>query len=443
MSGFDAALVSRSPGETRVALTVGGRLAEFHIFRDCRPQVRDIVLGRVLGRVRGVDAAFIDIGATEDAFLGAEDCPDRRLPDDGAAVVVEVLQAPRAGKGAKVTAKPSLAGTVLALTPRHPGASLSSKITNKAERSRLTGWATTALTNGEGLIVRTGAFEASEAALNAELARLRAQWTEIMARVATVQPPARLWGTEPLAAALAGRSARTVVCEGPDVFLAARASRPDLAPVMERWEGGSLFAAEGIDDELDDALTRTLMLPAGGRLSIEETAAVVAIDVDTAGASTDAVNAAAVAEIARQIRLRNLGGLIVIDFAAPGKAARRARDACAVTLAAALAGDSVPVSVLGQTAGGLVEVRRDRHGAPLSVLSKGAEATALEALRQVLAVMRDRPGSRPTLHVALGVGQLLAGRLSAARLEAERVLGHPLTVSARPDAPLTLIDVTA
>lgn len=426
-----------------MALMSGDRLAEFHVFRDCRPQAGDLVLARVMGRVRGVEAVFIDIGALDDAFLAIEDCPDRRLPDDGAAVVVEVLQAPRAGKGAKVTARPSLGGSLLALTPLRPGASLSSKIANKPERTRLKAWADSALLPGEGVIVRTGAFEAPEAHLGAELARLRTAWANILSGAASARPPTRLRGAEPVAAALAGRMVRDVVCEGAGVLQAVRTSRPDLAEVLVPWTGGSLFAAEGVDEELDDAVARVITLPGGGRLTIEETAAVVAIDVDTAGAPTEAVNAGAVDEIARHLRLRSLGGLVVVDFAAPSKAARQARDTCAVALARAVKGDSVPTVVLGQTAGGLVEVRRDRRGAPLSTLMRGAEAVALEALRRVLDVIRDRPGVRPVLTVSPVVAGLLDGRLGGARLEAERALGHSLAVSARADAPVSLIDITA
>lgn len=434
----DMALIDRSPGLTRVALVADGVVWEVHLFPDHLPLPGDLWLGRLKARVPGTAAAFIDLGSGPDAFLPAEDMPGG-LPPEGTAVLVEIAQAKRPGKGPKVTGAVSLGGHLLVYTPLRAGVSLSSRLTHKAERKRLQAWAEGAVGEGEGVVLRTAAFQVPEADLDAALADARAAWAEVERARRTLKPPCRVRpGEPPLAAALAGRAVNRVLCEGAVLADDARRARPDLADAV-RVCGAGLLAEEGVPEVLDSALARRVPLHGGGALTIETTAAVTAIDVDSGRRGEDAVNAAAIPEIARQMRLRALAGAIVIDFAAPPRGAMAAKRKLADSLVQALADDPARPQVVGVSGLGLVEVRRDRVRPPLSDLLLGPAqaqpptpvAVALEALRRAVDHARTMPGSRPKVTVGVAVAAVLRGPLAPAVAEAERILGHRLEVVER------------
>lgn len=449
MAAPDTALVSRSPGQTWVALLAEGAVWEVHVFPDHRPRPGDVWLGRLRGRVPGTDAAFVDLGTGRDGFLPTEDMPGG-LPPEGAIVLVQVAQAARPDKGPKLTGNVSLAAPTLAYTPLRPGVSLSGRLRHKSERARLQAWAERAAGDDEGVVVRTAAFGCPEPDLNRTLADLRAAWKMLETARREARAPARLrTGEPPLAAALAGRAVERVLCEGPGAAEQARRARPDLADRIKACTGTGLLDEEGVPEAVESALARRLSLPGGGAVSIETTAAATAIDVDSGAADENAANQTALAVIARQIRLRALAGAIVIDFAAPRHGAAGARKKLAGALARALADDPAQSQVLGVSALGLVEVRRPRLRPPLADLLLDAaptpapapEAVALEALRQVVRSAQAVPSSRPRLAVAAPVAALLKGPLAGAVAEAERILGHALTINARPEAPVDTIDV--
>jgi Rne/Rng family ribonuclease len=449
----DTALVCRAPGETRVALSAAGEILELHLFRDHALAPGDLFLGRVRGRVPGVPAAFVDIGDDRPAFLPEEDCP-AGLPAEGAAVIVEVALAARAEKGAKLTAKVSVPGDRLVLSPFRPGVGVSGKIRDAKARAAFTRWGEAALEEGEGVVIRSLCRSLPEAtlaaALDPELAALRDRWRALRAAAEAARPPCRLASAQaPLAAALAGRPVAVVLCEGAGMAEAARAARPDLAEAVRAVPGAGLFAAEGGDEALEAALADSVPLGQGATLRIEETAAVTALDVDTGRLPPEEANARALREAARQIRLRNLAGMIVIDFAAPRHGAEAARKALAEALRGLLRSDPARPQVVGVSGLGLIEVRRPRGRPPLADLLLGRrprrrplpDTVALEALRQVLAAARATPGARPELTVAPPVAAVLDGALREARAEAERALGHRLAVSARPGAAVDLIEI--
>lgn len=418
----DRALLSRSPGETRVALLRGDTLLELHLFRDSRPGSGDCLWGRVLSRLPG--AALIDIGAADPAFLPSEDMPGNAIPPPGQRVLVQVVQEPRHGKGAKVTGRISVTGPLLAYTPMRSGVSLSSKVVDKATRSRLQDWGRRALAGEEGVVLRTQAATAPEAALEAELHTARQRWDRIQTQGERPLP---------LAQALQGRQVAEVLCEGRDAVMQARAARPDLAGVIVAAKGGDLFAATGIDEEIESLLAPTVPLPGGAALHIQATAALTALDVDAGPLKPEEANRLAVAEIARQIRLRALAGMIVIDFVAPRRDVFTAKKMLAQDLRQALSADPVPVQVLGVSALGLVELRRDRLRPPLADLlltpatpAPLPEAAALAALHRAVRMGLAMPGRWPRLRVSAAVAGLLDGPLRPARQEAETTLGGPL-----------------
>ena len=193
-----------------------------------------------------------------------------------------------------------------------------------------------------------------------------------------------------------------------------------------------------VDDIFDAALSPEVALPSGGRLLIEANAALTAIDVDSgAGRAADA-NREAVAAIARELRLRGIGGQMVVDFVSHG--GKAALFKLARTLKTALADDPVPCHVFGVTPLGLVELTRERRGLALSEVAgerntgPSAETAALATLRRVLAETAGRPGLRPRLAVAPEIADALA-RLPEALAETERRLGHPLVIRPLPGRP--------
>jgi ribonuclease G len=448
-------LVEQAPGETRVALLADGVVWEIHHLRDNTLTPGDVILGRVRGKAPGGTAVFVDIGAARDGFLAAEDCAPRdatgqppALPPEGSAVLVEVAIAPRAEKGAKVTMALSLTpqgcaeSGLMVYTPLRPGIGISSKITHKAERQRLLAWATEAglePQGQEGVVLRTRAFEAPEQALSEALAAARQEWAALKRWASQAKPPCRLRAAKdseggPLGVALNGRQVDRVICAGAGAWEAACAGRPDLREqIVRARSSGSLFSVEGVDEAIEEALS-----PLVGPLTIEQTAAVTAIDVDSGPVPAEQTNAAMVLEIARQIRLRNLAGMIVIDFAAPRSGALAHKRQLAQALAAVLANDPAQPTVLGVSAMGLVEVRRPRRGAPLADLLLGPqrarpqagalspEAAALAALRAVVGVGAHSPGFLPLLKVSSAVGDQLRGPLRSALSEAEQRIGDRL-----------------
>lgn len=449
----DTALVSRSPGETWIALTGGDEVLELSLFRDHDLSPGDLFLGRILGRVPGVPAAFVEIGGERPGFLPEEDTPDG-LPPEGTALLVEVALAPRLDKGAKLTAKVSLPGDRLVLSPYRPGVGVSGKIRDGKARAAFSQWAEEALDAGEGVVIRSVCRDLPPgdlgAVLTPELEALRTRWAALKDEAGRLTAPRRLRAAQaPLAAALAGRDVRTILCEGPAMAEAARVARPDLAEAVRAVPGRGLFADQGVEDAIEAALSDAVPLGKGAVLHIEETAAVVALDVDTGQLSPEEANARAVREAARQIRLRNLAGMIVIDFAAPRQGADTARKALADSLRGLLRDDIARPHVVGVSGLGLVEVRRPRGRPPLADQMLGRrprrrslpETVGLEALRQVLATAERAPGARPALTVAPPVAAVLSGTLRGARAETERSLGHPLSVTARPGAPTDLIDI--
>jgi ribonuclease G len=453
---LDVALVERGPGQTRVALLADDQPWEVHHLRDSAVVPGDVILGRVRGKVPGGAGVFVDVGSGRDGFLAVEDCAPRDdqgqpppLPPEGSAVLVEVSIAQRAEKGAKLTMALSLTPqgcsdpTVLVYTPLRGGVGLSSKITNKSERQRLQTWGEQQVRDSEGVVLRTRAWDASEQTLTAALDAARREWQALQRWVAQAKPPCRLRAAVEseggaLGVALDGRSVDRVICAGSGAWEAARAGRPDLSDVIVRARTvGSLFTAEGLDEALEEALT-----PRVGALTIQQTAAVTAIDVDSGAATAEQTNAQAVMEIARQIRLRNLAGMIVIDFAAPRRGAEGHKRQLARALAEALADDPAGPVVLGVSAMGLVEVRRPRRGPPLAdllaasggqgaiaqPLPLSAEASALEALRAVLSACERTPGLLPQLRVPPLVAEALRGPLRSAVNEAEQRLGDRLPI---------------
>jgi ribonuclease G len=382
LDGIDTLLLEVGPGLTRIALRRDGALIDLIVdAAGHESRIGWILLGRVIEVSHGLDAAFVDIGAAEPGFLPARAArllkpempagtPIARLLAEGETHLLQQVKDESAGKGPVLSADIALHSDHLVLTPRLAGVAVSRAIPGKAERARLRRAALDAaqalgLPPQEGIVLRTAAAGLDAANIQAELAALAARWRAIKAKAAQAKPPVvidRPAGaleqllphlapeTDILCADLAGHTRVTRWCE---------AHRPELLPHIVRYRGQDpLFEREGVEEEIAAALERSVPLPGGGALAIDPVEALVAIDVN--GAERDPRDAAfaAVHEVARQLRLRSLSGLILVDF--PRLDRRADRDRLIEELRAALAGDRVNTQLLGYTRGGLVEIIRPR-----------------------------------------------------------------------------------
>lgn len=434
MPPVDEILYSWGPGESRLALIAGGRVVEFIIHRDGATAAGGIWLGRVVGVNKALGAAFVEIGLGQPGFLAGE------AVTEGQAVLVQARSDGHGGKGPKLTANVSLPGALVAYSPKRPGIALSRRIGDPAERERLTTLAERLSFPGEGLVLRTGAAGADDEALAAEIARLRTDWQAIAERAKGAKAPACLLAPEPLAAVLADNpGVRRVLVDDAAAFAELRGRYPQI---VAHHRHGPLFALHDADEEFERALQPVVPLKSGGTLVIESTAALTAIDVNSGGETATQANMEAAVEIARQLRLRGIGGQIVADFIPVRQ--RGHLPQVAVALRKAAKDDPVPVDVLGVTSLGLIEITRERRRASLgeSLLQtaavKTAETLALEALRAILA--EPAKAGRPVIVAAPDVVRALE-RLKEPVAEAGRRLGVQLTLRADAARPRDSFDL--
>ena len=461
--GIDQLFISRGPGETRIACLADGRLVELHVHRAGQESVvGNIYLGRVEASLDGLDAAFVDIGLDRDGFLAL---PEARPPgteggNDGIAdyllegdkVLVQVMRDAVEDKGAKLSTHVNLAGVNLVFRPGQPGLMVSRRMTEE-ERTRILGM-TEALARAEGgFIVRTAAATQEPDRILAEANALVARWQEIEDRKGAMKMPHLMAaGPGPAARALRdfGTEVGRVVVDDPQALAEARAfaeaEMPSLLPRIESHKGSEpMFEAFQIEEQIEAALSPTVALAGGGSLIISQTPALTAIDVNTGGADRGQpertafdVNMEAARETARQLRLRNIAGLIVVDFVSLRDEGNRRR--VLEELTQACADDPLAPHVAGYTRFGLVEMTRRKQGLSLQEIIGGPSpdfhapyksplSVALEALRSVLREARGK-GRTPTLRARPEVIAEFDGTAGAAKAEAEAALGVAIALAA-------------
>ncbi len=451
-------LIAASPGELWAALLEDETLRELRVFRASARigRVGEVILGRIVALKPELPAALVDLGLERPAFLSAEDtAPGAGMAalHEGEAIAVQVTKEARADKAVGVSTRLRLAGRFLDLTPGRAGVS-AGKGVPPAERERLVAVLREIAGAGEGFVLRAAASGASPVNLAADAENLRARWRAIEAARACARAPAPLEPTPtPLAlllAAFASAAPESIIIDERAAFAEARGwiarHHPELAERLTlHRERQPVFEHHGVAGDIAAALAPRVPLPDGGALTIELTAAATMIDVDSGGgarggkahAAILAANLAAAREAARQIRLRNLAGPIVIDFV--GMRDRRDRDRVGEALAAALA-DDVDAEVLGWTRLGHLELVRKRRHAPLAELLfehapggglvKTPMTVALEALRALAREAEAALVRAPLLHVHPEVAAALAGEAGAARQELEARLGRSIDVVA-------------
>ncbi len=357
----------------RIGLLEDDRLIEVDLAGQDPAGVGAICLGRVRTVARDLDGAFVDCGLGADAFLDARDA--RALSgasrsagiagqvSEGQAVLVQVRRQAQGGKGPRVTTDIALPGLFLLHRPRNARAGGRA---GQQERAA-------ALFPGGGFSLRPAALHATDAELADEALRLRRSLAEIEARAGAARPPALLAAPpEPLHRLLLDHFSpeleRLVFADRVLLMQARRWLEQSLPRWLERFAERleylpDAFEATGAAEQLDEALGRAVALPGGGSLIIEPTAALTAIDVNGAGTPME-VDLAAAREVARQLRLRRIGGLVVIDFV--DLESKRDRARLDAALRQAFADDPAAVQLYPMSPLGLVELSRQRLGPSLA-----------------------------------------------------------------------------
>ncbi len=421
-------LINAGENETRIAITEDGHLAELFVeTANKEKMVGDIYLGKVAKVMPGIKAAFIDLGLQQDGFLHFSDIsnrfeeysslvgddeeeeekavvaeavetaqeggslrtetPPRRARDNGRAarreinltkgqdIIVQVIKEPVGKKGVRVTSEVSLAGRFLVLLPFDGKVGISKKITSFKEKRRLRKIAQSILPEGFGVIIRTVAEGQDDEALKKDLEDLIAKWRQIEAQVKTEKAPALLYKdlatTSGVIRDLFSNDVSRVVVDSKKLYKEICAyikyNSPEMLDKIElHKERQPIFDTYGVEKEIETTLSRKVWLKSGGYIIIEQTEAMVVIDVNSgryAAKKEQELNSLrtdleAAREIARQLRLRDIGGIIVCDFIdlEDEKNKRKVYE----ELKKEFRKDRAKVTVLPMTEFGLVQITRQR-----------------------------------------------------------------------------------
>ena len=376
--------VRRTENVQDIAILEDGHLVEY-LPGERESSAEAILMGRVDRVVPGMKAAFVHIGQEKAGFLPLEEGPGRKLPPlrSGDHIMVQVRKAAQGVKGAFLTRDVTLAGEYVLLAPKAGQIAVSSRITKDAERKRLKALGAEIAADRFGLVMRTSAKDADESLLRAEVENLWITWQGIAKAAPTAHAPSVLYAARTLLDAVVDdyrpRGIDRIVTN--DAALAERMKA--VAPVMTM--GDNLFHVGRISNQLAQGLERRVWLKSGGNLVFDPCEAMTVIDVNTARFTGDKnledtvlqLNLEAAEEIARQVRLRNCSGIIIIDMI--DMHSQEHRHQVLKALEACFAHDRVKTVVHGLTSLGLVEMTRRRTHPPLREMMKnqlGPEADA-------------------------------------------------------------------
>ena len=382
---IDTLVVNAAPGEMRIALLDGERTVEIYHHRDVALSVLgNLYLGRVTAMLPGAKGAFIDIGLDRPGFLNAGDArtmandavtPINRALHEGEAVLVQVSRDALHQKGPRLTMRPTLAGRYLVFSPGQGAIEVSRRITQRLERKRLKQILADVADGTDGFTLRSAAQGVEPPLILADMASLHDAWKEAQARRPQATPPACLWtAPEPLERALMDYPGlRRVIIDDPATLARARRFLPE-AVLQPYRHGEPIFESFHVEAALEEAFEARVALLSGAAVIIEETNALCAIDVDSGGARGNlAINLEAAEVIAHQLRLRAIGGIIVIDFLRLTKGSQRRH--LIEAMAVFLSPDKDATAPEGFSALGLVEMRRRRTRPSLSeILGAPGEA---------------------------------------------------------------------
>jgi ribonuclease G len=475
-------LINWTPQETRVAVVENGAVQELHIERELeRGLVGNIYLGKVSRVLPGMQSAFIDIGLERAAFLHVADMvggsshrhdnrtapvapvPIERQVFEGQSITVQVIKDPIGSKGARLSAQISIAGRLLVFLPHDDHIGISQKIGSAEARDQLRERMKrlSEVPSGEtsgGFILRTNAEDASDAELAEDIAYLRKTWASIRER-SFKQPAGALLHQD---LSLAQRVLRDLAHDNTqairvDSRLQFEALQhfgehymPQAAAKLVHYTGERpIFDLFNIDEEISRALGRRVDLKSGGYLIIDQTEALTAIDVNTGGFvggrnfddTIFKTNLEAAGAIARQLRLRNLGGIVIVDFIDMVREEHQA--AVLAEFKKQLARDRTKTSVSAFTQLGLIEMTRKRTRESLAHMlcqpcptceGKGEVKTArtvcYEVLREILREARQFNPKEFRVVAHASVVEMLLDEESAHLAALSDFIGKPISLQA-------------
>mgnify|MGYP001210681944 FL=1 len=464
-------LINFTPQETRVAVMQQGVVQELHIERNAsRGLVGNVYLGRVCRILPGMQSAFIDVGLERTAFLhvadiwqprdGASDKPIERILSDGQSLVVQVVKDPIGTKGARLSTQISIAGRMLVYLPQEKHIGISQRIESEEEREALRERLTRLVPADEagGFIVRTSAETASDDEFATDIAYLKKTWGDVRDKARVSGPPTLLYedlylGQRVLRDFVNPETTRIVIDSRENfqkLTAFAEEYTPAVLPLLDHYTGERpLFDLHGVEDEIQKALARRVDLKSGGYLIIDQTEAMTTIDVNTGGFvgvrnfddTIFKTNLEAAQTIARQLRLRNLGGIIIVDFIDMEN--EEHRQAVLAEFQKALARDHTRLTLNGFTALGLVEMTRKRTRESLAhVLCepcptcggrgevKTARTVAYEVLRELLREARQFNAREYRVLACPAVIDLFLDEESQALAMLSDFIGKPISLQA-------------
>ena len=467
-------LINVTPREVRAALLENGILQEVTVERDARRGlISNIYKGKVSRVLPGMQAAFIDIGLERTAFLHASDIshkaagqngngetqvPDiRELVREGQDVLVQVVKDPLGTKGARLTTFITLPSRFLVLLPMGSGVGISARIEDEDERERLRNEIETFSGDGDeegGIIARTAAEGVSRDALRADLAFLRKLWTAIQLACSKASVKTLVHEDLPLPIRvlrdMVTSDVERVLVDSEADFQKMRAFTesflPELTPMLELYKKRRpIFDLHGTEDEIKKALGRSISLKSGGYVIIDQTEAMTTVDVNTGGyvghrnleETIYRTNLEAAVTIARQLRLRNLGGIIIIDFIDMEEAEHRER--VLQVLEQSMARDHARHQIMPLSPLGLVEMTRKRTRESLqhvlcedcdSCSGRGfnmtAETVCFEIFREIIRQHRQFQFDEVLILAHQDVIELLLDEVADGLVETEEQIGKSI-----------------
>ncbi len=486
-------LINWAPQETRVAIVENGSVQELHVERTLeRGLVGNCYLGRVARVLPGMQSAFIDIGLDRAAFLHVADLhsnygprveghvapPIEKQVFEGQTLTVQVIKDPIGTKGARLSTQISVAGRMLVFLPQDTHIGISQKIGSPELREQLRLRMQALLGRGEvegeaaavatdsamhgpgGFILRTNAEEATDVELGEDIAYLRRTWKQIRDK-AYISPAGTLLHqdlslAERVLRDLANEATQTIRIDSKMQFDALKAFgdayTPASARKLEHYKGERpIFDLFGIEEEIARALARRVDLKSGGYLIIDQTEALTTVDVNTGGYvgarnfddTIFKTNLEAAGAIARQLRLRNLGGIIISDFI--DMVREEHRHAVLAEFRKQLARDRTKTTVSGFTQLGLVEMTRKRTRESLAHMLcepcptcggrgqvKTARSVCYDILREILREARQFNPKEFRIVASAGVVEMLLDEESQHLADLSAFIGKPVSLSAEP-----------
>ena len=468
-------LINVTPSETRVALIENGSLQEVHIERQAkRGIVGNVYLGKVIRVLPGMQAAFVDINLDKAAFLHASDIKSklilkddseqvadiRSLVHEGQHIMVQVVKDPLGTKGARLTTDITVASRYLVLMPNSQHAGVSLRIESAEERERLKNVVTPYCDENQGFIVRTAGEGAGDLELQHDAEFLRRVWQKVLTRKQRKQTKLPLYQDLSLSFRVLRdfvgidleriRIDSKLTYQELEVFT--QEFVPELTPLLEYYPGERpIFDLFSVEREIQRALHRKIELKSGGYLIIDQTEAMTTIDINTGAfvghrnlADTIfSTNIEATQVIARQLRLRNLGGIIIVDFIDMHNEDHKRRVLHSLDMA--MSKDKVKYSLHGFSALGLVEMTRQRTRESLEHVLCGecplctgrghlktVETVCFEILREIVRVNRAHDADKFIVYASSAVSEFLQNDECHNLGEVEVFIGKLIKVQAEP-----------